>query len=62
MIALIVTIALVGLIVWLITTYIPMPPGYKRAIQIIALVCVILFVLKAFGLFEHAHDIPVPKL
>lgn len=60
MIALIITIAVVGLLVWLICTYIPMSPGYKRAIQIIAIVCIVIYLLKVLGLFDH--DIPVPRL
>ena len=61
MIELVVTIAVVGLIVWAIVTYIPMAPAFKRAIIIIAIVCLAIFVLRSFGLWSHA-DIPVPNL
>jgi predicted membrane channel-forming protein YqfA (hemolysin III family) len=60
MIALIVTLAVVGLLVWLITTYIPMPPLFKTAIYIVAAICVIFYILRVFGLLNR--DIAVPRL
>lgn len=62
MISLIVAIAVVGLIVWALTTYVPMPPAFKTAIVVIAVVCLVLFVLQAFGLLVGVHDVPVPQL
>ncbi len=63
MIELIVTIAILGLIVWAITTLIPMPENFKKAIYIIALVCLLIFVLRAFGIVGPVvHDISVPQL
>ncbi len=61
MIELIVTLAIVGLIVWAVITFIPMPDAFKKAIIVIAIICVVVFVLKAFGIWG-GHDIPVPKL
>lgn len=58
MIGLILTLALTGLIVWAIVTYIPMPPVFKNAILIIAAICIILYLVSAFGI----ADIPVPRL
>jgi hypothetical protein len=52
MIELIVTIALVGLLVWGITTLIPMPPAFSKAIMVIGVVFCVLYVLSAFGLFH----------
>ncbi len=61
MIELIVTLAIVGLIVWAVVTYIPMPVAFRNAIIIVAVVCVVVFVLRAFGLWGGS-DIPVPNL
>lgn len=57
MISLILTLAIVGLIVWAIVTYIPMPPVFKTAILVIAVVCVILYLIQVFGF----TDIPLPR-
>lgn len=52
MISLIVTIALVGLVVYLVTTFIPMPPPFRAAILIIAGVGLLLYLLSFFGLWD----------
>ena len=54
---LIVTIALIGLIVWVITTVVPMPDKFKQIIYIFALVAVVLFSLHALGIFPRFHDV-----
>jgi len=58
MISLILTLALVGLIVYLIITYIPMPPIFKTAILVIVAVFMIIYLMGVFGI----ADIPIPKL
>jgi hypothetical protein len=49
LIILVLVVALVGFLVYLITTKIPMPPYWAMAIQILALVVIILFLLRKFG-------------
>lgn len=56
MISLILTIALVGLLVWAIVTYIPMPEPFKKVIMIIAVVVLLLYLINVFGF----ADIPLP--
>ncbi len=56
MIGLILTLALVGFLVWAIVTYIPMPDIFKKVIIIIVVVAMILWLLSIFGF----TDIPVP--
>jgi len=58
MLGLILTLALVGLIVYLIVTYIPMPQPFKTIILVIVAVCLILYLMGVFGI----ADIPVPHL
>ncbi len=58
MIELILTIALVGLIVWLIVTYIPMPAPFKTVIMVVAAVFIILWLMSALGI----GDVPIPHL
>ena len=45
LIILVLVLCLVGFLVWLLTTKIPMPPAWASAIQVIALICIILYVL-----------------
>lgn len=49
LIVLVLVVALVGFLVYLITTKIPMPPYWAMAIQILALIVIILFLLRRFG-------------
>ena len=55
MITLIVTLALIGFLVWAITTYIPMPDVFQKGIIVLAAIFVILYLVRLFGL-----DVPVP--
>jgi len=57
MIALILVLALVGFLVYAITTYIPMPPIFKNAIIVIVVVVLILYLMRAFGI----NDIPLGR-
>jgi hypothetical protein len=43
-------LAVIGLIVYLITTYIPMPPPFKIVIYAVAAIALILWLLKSFPL------------
>ena len=58
MISLIVLLALVGFLVYAVTTYIPMPEVFKFGIYALAAVCVIALLMRAFGF----PDLPLPKL
>jgi hypothetical protein len=57
MIGLILTIAILGLVVWLIVTYIPMPAPFKTIIIVIAVVILLLYLIQAFGFV----DLPLPR-
>jgi len=56
MITLLLTIAIIGFIVYLITTYIPMPPIFINVIYVITAIVIILYVWRAFG----GADVPLP--
>ena len=49
LILLLLVIALIGFVVYLLTTKIPMPPMWATALQLIALLVVILFLLREIG-------------
>ena len=56
MITLILTLALVGFLVWLIITYIPMPDVFKKAIIVIVVILLVLYIIQLFG-----FDLPLPR-
>ena len=49
MIMLVLMLALVGFVIYLITTKIPMDPMFRTAIHIIVIVAVVLYLLRRFG-------------
>ena len=57
MIALVIGLALVGLVLYLIETYIPMDPAIKLVIRIVIVICVILYLVRLFGI----ADLPLPR-
>jgi Fe2+ transport system protein B len=55
---LVIVLVVVGVLLWLINTYIPMQMTIKRIINVVVVVCVALWVLSAFGFlgdFEKMH-------
>ena len=49
LIILILGIALIGLLVWAITTYIPMPPIFVTVIYIVVAIACVLFLVRQFA-------------
>lgn len=52
MFTLIAAIVAVGVIIWAINYAVPMEPVFKRAVTAVAIVCLVLYALKVFGLFD----------
>jgi hypothetical protein len=45
---LIVTLVVIGFVLWLLTTYVPMPEPYKRALIVIVVLLVIIWAVRLF--------------
>jgi hypothetical protein len=60
LIELVIVLALVGLALWALQTYVPMDAGIKKIIHIVVIVAVVIYLLRVFGLF--GHDIPVGRV
>ncbi|MDB6125533.1 MAG: hypothetical protein JWQ71_4526 [Pedosphaera sp.] len=60
--SLVITLIVVGVLLWLINTYIPMDGKIKKIINIVVVVAVVLWVLSAFGVIGHTGDIRVPQV
>jgi len=58
MLMLLLQIALLGLIVWAIITYIPMAPGFKTVIIVVSIIILVIYLMQVFGI----SDFPVPHL
>jgi hypothetical protein len=59
LISLMLTIVVVGVILWLINTYIPMQVTVKKILNAVVIIVLILWLLRAFGLLGTLNR-PVP--
>jgi type IV secretory pathway TrbL component len=59
--SLVITLIVIGVLLWAVNTYIPMDGKIKNILNVVVVIGVILWVLYAFGLLDRA-DIRVPKL
>lgn len=50
MISLIVALIVVGVLLWAVEALVPMDATIRRVIQVVVVVCVLLYVLRTFGL------------
>jgi hypothetical protein len=50
LISLIVVLAVVGFLLWMIQTYIPMSPPFKNVITVIVVLVLVLWLLSVFGI------------
>jgi hypothetical protein len=48
LILLVVVLVVIGFLIWLLTTQVPMPPAWAKAIQVLALVVIVLYLLSRF--------------
>lgn len=56
----VVTLVLVGVVLWLINTYIPMQATIKKILNIVVVIVVVLWLLYGFGVISNSGDIRLP--
>ncbi len=58
-VTLIVTLAIVGLLLWLVNNYIPMDGRIKKILNVVVLIAVILWLLHVFGIIGSLSGIRI---
>jgi hypothetical protein len=48
-----VVLVVVGLLLWLVNSYIPMDAKVKQILNIVAIIALIIWLLKIFGIFAY---------
>lgn len=61
LISLVVVLIVIGVLLWLVQTYIPMDPMIKRIITIVVIIAVCIWLLGVFGLLPDLNVIRVGK-
>jgi Fe2+ transport system protein B len=66
LITIVITLIVVGVLLWLVNTYIPMDGKIKKILNIVVVVVVVLWLLNVFGILDHVRNIrtsiPSPSL
>jgi hypothetical protein len=62
LISVVITLIVIGVLLWLVNTYIPMDGKIKQILNIVVVICVVIWLLYAFGVINHAGDIKVPQV
>ncbi|HEY5346532.1 MAG TPA: Thivi_2564 family membrane protein [Verrucomicrobiae bacterium] len=62
LINLIVTLIVIGVLLWLINAYIPMDGKIKKILNVVVVICVVVWLLSVFGVISHSGDIHVPQV
>lgn len=57
--SLIITLIVVGILLWLINTYIPMDSKIKNILNIVVVIIVVLWLLRVFGLLGSLQSIKI---
>jgi hypothetical protein len=61
LIQLVIILVLVGLVLWVINSYIPMQATIKRILNVVVVICVIIWLLNVFGLIGNILAIRIGK-
>lgn len=62
LLSLVVTLIVIGVLLWLVNNYIPMDGKIKKILNIVVVVCVVVWLLYAFGIIGRVGDIRVPQI
>ncbi len=61
LITLVLVLVVVGVVLWLINTYIPMQSTIKKILNVVVIIVVILWLLNAFGLIDGLEAIRIGR-
>jgi hypothetical protein len=59
LIGLIITLVVVGVLLWLVNTYVPMDPKIRKIINIVVVIVVVIWLLQAFGVLGPLRDVRI---
>ncbi|MBK5286191.1 MAG: hypothetical protein JJE25_12400 [Bacteroidia bacterium] len=55
----VIVLIVVGVLLWLVNTYIPMDGKIKKILNVVVVIAVVLWLLRVFGLFDSFSNIRV---
>jgi len=54
-----ITLIIVGVLLWLVNNYIPMDGKIKRILNVVVVIVLILWLLRAFGLLDSLQNVRI---
>jgi hypothetical protein len=62
LISLVIILIVIGVLMWLVNTYIPIAPPFKQIINVVVIIAVVLWLLSVTGVLGDVGDVKVPRL
>ena len=62
LVSIVLVLVVVGLVMWLINTYIPMAAGIKRVLNIVVCLVMVVWLLQGLGLVGNIPGVRIPAL
>lgn len=62
LVSLVITLVVVGLLLWLVNNYIPMDGKIKNILNVVVVIAVIVWLLYAFGVLDRSGGIRLPRI
>jgi uncharacterized membrane protein len=59
LIGLIITLVVVGVLLWLLNNYVPMDAKIRRIINVVVVIVVVIWLLQAFGILGSLQNIRI---
>lgn len=59
LISVVVVLVVVGVVLWLINTYIPMASSIKSILNVVVIIVVVIWLLQAFGVLGNINGINI---
>jgi hypothetical protein len=57
LVTIVISLIVVGVLLWLVNTYIPMDGKIKKILNIVVVVVVVLWLLNVFGVMDHLRNV-----
>jgi hypothetical protein len=62
LITIVIALIVVGVLLWLMETYVPMDATIKRIIEAIVIIVVVLWLLQVFGILNAANQVKIEPI
>lgn len=59
LLSIVIILIVIGILLWLINTYIPLDPKIRKIINIVVIVVVCIWLLRALGAFVYLREIKI---